>query len=212
MYRRRKRTVAAIAGAFAGVACLGVLSIANHWRDVANTRATELAAEQAVLAETRDSLAQWRQTALYWQGFASDQRMQIEKLEAALRKYDLAMENGTLVEATPLQELVATDFTVMGYCPCSACCSSYADNRPSYSGREVVITAGGAFAQEGVTCAVDPDVIPLGSVVLIEGVGIRIAQDTGVTGHAVDVYFENHVDTHTVTATDRSLWILQYRR
>ena len=32
---------------------------------------------------------------------------------------------------------------------------------------------------EGRTIAVDPDIIPLGSVVYVEGYGVRIAEDTG---------------------------------
>ena len=51
------------------------------------------------------------------------------------------------------------DCELTAYCPCTACCSK--DNG---------ITATGTVAQEGVTIAVDPDVIPLGSWVEIEGI------------------------------------------
>lgn len=54
------------------------------------------------------------------------------------------------------------------------------------------ITASGAPVEEGVTCAVDPDVIPLGSQVRVlyaDGtMGTFRATDTGVKGEWVDIY------------------------
>jgi 3D (Asp-Asp-Asp) domain-containing protein len=64
----------------------------------------------------------------------------------------------------------------------------------AYSGPQLgqakPITATGTTARTGRTVAVDPDVIPLGSKIYIEGVGVRIAEDVGggVRGHHVDVY------------------------
>lgn len=54
------------------------------------------------------------------------------------------------------------------------------------------ITASGLPVEEGVTCAVDPEVIPLGSqvhVLYADGtVGTFRATDTGVKGEWVDIY------------------------
>lgn len=52
------------------------------------------------------------------------------------------------------------------------------------------ITASGAKVQANHTIAVDPNVIPLGSLVYIEGLGLRKAEDTGsaIKGHKIDVY------------------------
>lgn len=62
------------------------------------------------------------------------------------------------------------------------------ENHPQYG-----ITASGARVQEGRTIAVDPDVIPIGWWVYIEGIGFRRAEDTGsaIKGNKIDVYFDS---------------------
>jgi 3D (Asp-Asp-Asp) domain-containing protein len=55
------------------------------------------------------------------------------------------------------------------------------------------ITYSGAKAKEGRTIAVDPAVIPLGSTVFIEGIGIRKAEDIGsaIRGSRIDVFMND---------------------
>jgi len=55
------------------------------------------------------------------------------------------------------------------------------------------ITYTGTYVVEGRTIAVDPDVIPLGWWVYIEGIGFRRAEDTGsaVRGKKIDLYMED---------------------
>jgi len=61
-------------------------------------------------------------------------------------------------------------------------------DHPSYG-----MTSTGVKVQEGRTIAVDPDVIPLGWWVYIEGFGFRRAEDTGsaVKGKIIDIYFDS---------------------
>lgn len=69
-------------------------------------------------------------------------------------------------------------------------CTSYCTERYSHiCGTGDGITASGAPVTADLTIAVDPDIIPLGSVVYIAGVGVRVAQDVGgaVQGYHIDV-------------------------
>lgn len=62
-------------------------------------------------------------------------------------------------------------------------------------------TASGKWPREGVTVAVDSNVIPLGSAVMIwdeggEWMGIYEAQDTGrlIKGRIIDIYIDKYTD------------------
>lgn len=83
-------------------------------------------------------------------------------------------------------------YTVTAYCPCQQCCGK-AETDPLYG-----ITATGTTATEGRTIAVDPGVIPYGSVVYFEGldgcIGGYVAEDCGgaVRGNHIDLYMNDH--------------------
>jgi 3D (Asp-Asp-Asp) domain-containing protein len=64
---------------------------------------------------------------------------------------------------------------------------------------EYGITFSGVRAEEGRTVAVDPKIIPLGSTVYIEGVGIRKAEDTGsaIKGSKIDVFMNDVSEART---------------
>lgn len=73
-------------------------------------------------------------------------------------------------------------FKVYAYCPCKKCC-----------GKATGITATGTVATEGRTVAVDPSVIPLGSIIIIDGQEY-IAEDVGagIKGLSIDMFFYSH--------------------
>lgn len=87
------------------------------------------------------------------------------------------------------------EFTLTAYCSCSRCCGKYANNRPlDEYGNEIVIGASGEQLKAGYSVAVDPDVIPYGTIVIINGQEYK-AQDTGVKGNKIDLYFKTHKET-----------------
>lgn len=77
----------------------------------------------------------------------------------------------------------AGEFRIYHYCPCEKCNGKWA-------GRH---TASGTVPTASRTIAVDPDVIPLGSEVLING-SVYIAEDTGtgISGKKIDLFVDSH--------------------
>ena len=73
-------------------------------------------------------------------------------------------------------------FKLTAYCPCFECSEQWGD-----------MTATGVRAKAKHTIAVDEDVIPYGTEVVING-QTYIAEDCGakVVGNHIDIFFENH--------------------
>lgn len=109
---------------------------------------------------------------------------------------DLPLQTSEPAEEPPVVHGVNVlgEFAIVAYCACEECCGKWALDRPlDENGEPIVYTASGEEAKAGVTVAVDPDVIPLGSKVYIEELGWYVAQDTGAfSGKVVDVYFNDH--------------------
>lgn len=88
----------------------------------------------------------------------------------------------------------------------------YCDERgkPHICGSGIGLTATGAPTEVGTTIAVDPSVIPLGSTVYIEGIGLRVAQDTGgaIKGHKIDILLHTHDECFEQTVINGGVWIV----
>ena len=77
------------------------------------------------------------------------------------------------------------EFKITAYCPCPVCCGEWSDG----------LTYTETVATENRTIAVDPEVIPLGSTVEINGLKY-IAEDIGgaIKDNRIDVFFSDHDD------------------
>lgn len=86
------------------------------------------------------------------------------------------------------------DFRLTAYCSCQKCCGYWATVRPvDENGKEIVFGSSGEVLTAGVSVAVDTNVIPYGSELLINGTKY-IAHDTGsgINGNCIDVYHDDH--------------------
>ena len=104
---------------------------------------------------------------------------------------------GRTLSATKL--IPMGEFKLTAFCPCCDCSDGF-----NYQ------TATGVTAKSGRTIAVDPDVIPYGSQVLI-GDHVYIAEDCGakVNGDHIDIYFDNHESVDAFGVKHCDIWIIE---
>lgn len=112
---------------------------------------------------------------------------QPKTVEVSVGKFDASTINQPI--SVEPEQISLGEFKITHYCACEICCGSWANNRPN----GIVYTASGAVAEAGVTIAVDPDVIPYGTEVVIDN-QTYIAQDCGgaIQGNRIDVYCNSH--------------------
>lgn len=91
-------------------------------------------------------------------------------------------------------------FTLTAYCHCYSCNGEWAYGP----------TATGTMPQAGRTIAVDPNVIPYGTRVLING-NVYVAEDCGggIIGNRIDVFFDSHseCDAFGVQSAEVSIYV-----
>lgn len=88
--------------------------------------------------------------------------------------------------------------TATAYCPCEKCC-----------GKTDGITATGTKATAGRTIAVDPNVIPYGTELIING-NTYVAEDCGgaIKGNDIDVFFNTHEEALNFGRQELTAYIL----
>lgn len=135
-----------------------------------------------------------------------------KRIDWAQRELDIAIDNLELLTASVEADRLARaeqageyeavgeysflgTFQITSYCPCEECCGQWADG----------LTATGIPALPGIV-AVDPEVIPLGSTVVIDGQRY-LAADTGVTGRAVDICMPSHQEAEAFGVLNADVWV-----
>ena len=132
------------------------------------------AAYAAALMDAREQL---REQAVQIQQAEEIRGMAVQELGEMVLRLEQANEEPAVVEAQESYTYIG-ECVITAYCPCEECCGQWADGLP---------------AKPGIV-AVDPEVIPLGSTVIIGGQEY-LAADTGVKGLAVDICMEDHQAT-----------------
>lgn len=160
------------------------------------------------------NMAQWARIAALEASKQEDATQYQIQLESAERMRDLAVEQlGAAVlqaeadrqaraEQAAAYEMAGGyqyigECTITAYCPCEVCCGRWADG----------LTATGLPAGPGVV-AVDPEVIPLGATVIIDGQRY-LAADTGVTGKHVDICLAGHEATVEAGVRTAEVWVAE---
>lgn len=72
------------------------------------------------------------------------------------------------------------DYKLTFYCPCRKCCGKWSGGP----------TASGVMPEQGRTVACGS--LPLGTHILIEGMGEFVVEDRGVRGRHIDVFMNSH--------------------
>lgn len=137
---------------------------------VYSRRVTELETERDIYA---GRAANWQTVAIDREETMSQQQDTIDQLTAELK----ALDN--------IQLTYAGSFSCTAYC---------AEEYTHICGEGHGITSSGAKVQPGVTVAADTSILPYGTVVYIEDVGLRVVQDTGsaVVGNELDIAVKTH--------------------
>ena len=113
-------------------------------------------------------------------------RKEQRKLDERLAKEKALAEEKAIKEKEQSvkvpQKVSLGTFKLTAYCPCYKCC-----------GKTDGITSSGTRATQGRTIAVDKNIIPIGTKVVING-NTYTAEDTGgaIKGNRIDIYFNNH--------------------
>lgn len=111
-----------------------------------------------------------------------EQQLSLEKQQDKLKKEEKEQEAKKQEE---VKKAWTHEFHVTAYCGCYSCSEGYGTQ-----------TSTGVTAKAGRTIAVDPDVVPYGSKVQING-HTYVAEDCGgaINGYEIDIYMDEHSST-----------------
>lgn len=118
-----------------------------------------------------------------------EQQLSLKEQQLSLKEQQDKLEKEEKEQEAKKQEEVKKgwthEFHVTAYCGCYSCSEGYGTQ-----------TSTGVTAEAGKTIAVDPDVVPYGSKVQING-HTYVAEDCGgaINGYEIDIYMDEHSST-----------------
>lgn len=118
-----------------------------------------------------------------------EQQLSLKEQQLSLKKQQDKLKKEEKEQEAKKQEEVKKgwthEFHVTAYCGCYSCSEGYGTQ-----------TSTGVTAEAGRTIAVDPDVVPYGSKVQING-HTYVAEDCGgaINGYEIDIYMDEHSST-----------------
>ena len=135
-----------------------------------------------VLKEQQLSLKEQQLSLKEQQLSLKEQQLSLEKQQDKLKKEEKEQEAKKQEE---VKKAWTHEFHVTAYCGCYSCSEGYGTQ-----------TSTGVTAEAGRTIAVDPDVVPYGSKVQING-HTYVAEDCGgaINGYEIDIYMDEHSST-----------------
>lgn len=120
-------------------------------------------------------------------------RVMFAETKQSIQTFELSFSDGLKEETTFIRHMLKPkrlkdlgNFKITAYCPCEICCDQWADG----------LTFTETIALPNHTISVDPEIIPLGSKVLIDGKEY-VAEDIGgaIKGNIIDMFFASHEET-----------------
>ena len=125
-------------------------------------------------------------------------------LPAFLPKHEEPVEPVKKESVVEIPSKYLGEFSISHYCSCPICTSTPKGSR----------TATGHIPREGRTVAVDTKLIPLHSVIYVEGLGTFVAEDVGggVKGKHLDIYIDDHqraLSLGTLGGQKLKVWVLE---
>lgn len=118
-----------------------------------------------------------------------EQQLNLKEQQLSLKEQQDKLKKEEKEQEAKKQEEVKKgwthEFHVTAYCGCYSCSEGYGTQ-----------TSTGVTAEAGRTIAVDPDVVPYGSKVQING-HTYVAEDCGgaINGYEIDIYMDEHSST-----------------
>lgn len=121
-----------------------------------------------------------------------------DSIETILDQQNIVQE-APIITDLPYRKL--GNFELTWYCPCEKCVGK----------KKVVRTATGTTPKAQRTIAVDPNKIPLGSIVFIEGYGYFIAEDTGsaIKANRIDIFVNSHKEALQLGKRHANVYLLK---